>query len=573
MPGTVDVRAAGVCYVRPDGAVLLLRRTDGGHYWAFPGGKIEAGETPADAAAREVQEETGWDAGVLQPWTRRIKAGVDYTTFLSRRPTEMPDPVLNEEHDLFQWVQPDQALADGGLHPGVKSALLRFNADELSLARLMRLGEITSPQGYRNLLLVALRITGTGASYRTQAGDKVLGEDGKQLRAENGKLVYTGEYAWRDPSLYLNDEFVQRCQGLPVIWEHPEETFLNSAEFGARVVGTIMLPFIDGDEVWGIAKIYDAEAAQFLATKKMSTSPAVAFRDALDDVELKAEDGKKIMIEGKPSLVDHLAICELGVWDKGGPAAGVSNPSLEGVTTMAEKTTEEKIMDSLDAMHKRMDGMEETSKKTCERMDAMEAGEKSRKDFEDEQKRKDAEAKAEEDKKAADAAAKADEDKKAADAAAATGDISKRLTGVEAAIAGLGANPADFVAAQTRADRAYQVHGDSAAPRWSHGESLTAYRKRLLMGQQKHSTAFKDVDITKDVGESMLANAEKVVYADSVTAAMNPGSGVQGLREIREADDAGRIIKTFVGDNKVTWGPWMQRKRTVAAFDVSAANR
>jgi 8-oxo-dGTP pyrophosphatase MutT (NUDIX family) len=41
-----------------DGRVLLGRRTDTGR-WALPGGIIDPGEQPADAAARECFEETG----------------------------------------------------------------------------------------------------------------------------------------------------------------------------------------------------------------------------------------------------------------------------------------------------------------------------------------------------------------------------------------------------------------------------------------------------------------------------------------------------------------------------------
>lgn len=43
-----------------DGLVLVQRRRDGGHHgglWEFPGGKIEPGETPEAALARELAEE------------------------------------------------------------------------------------------------------------------------------------------------------------------------------------------------------------------------------------------------------------------------------------------------------------------------------------------------------------------------------------------------------------------------------------------------------------------------------------------------------------------------------------
>jgi 8-oxo-dGTP pyrophosphatase MutT (NUDIX family) len=54
-------RARIIC-TDPRGAVLLLRwrdPTDGRIFWEPPGGGIEQGETPRDAALRELNEETG----------------------------------------------------------------------------------------------------------------------------------------------------------------------------------------------------------------------------------------------------------------------------------------------------------------------------------------------------------------------------------------------------------------------------------------------------------------------------------------------------------------------------------
>ena len=40
---------------------LIERRRQGLHYWAVPGGGIEPGESPEEAARREVHEELGLD--------------------------------------------------------------------------------------------------------------------------------------------------------------------------------------------------------------------------------------------------------------------------------------------------------------------------------------------------------------------------------------------------------------------------------------------------------------------------------------------------------------------------------
>lgn len=50
-----------------NGRVLLTRRAEGQHlagFWEFPGGKLEAGEAPEAAVARECKEECGIEVEV-----------------------------------------------------------------------------------------------------------------------------------------------------------------------------------------------------------------------------------------------------------------------------------------------------------------------------------------------------------------------------------------------------------------------------------------------------------------------------------------------------------------------------
>ena len=56
----------------------------------------------------------------------------------------------------------------------------------------------------------------------------------------------------------MTDEFLERCNGLPVILDHPDGGNLDSKEFSERAVGSIVLPYKDeaAKEIWGIAKIY-----------------------------------------------------------------------------------------------------------------------------------------------------------------------------------------------------------------------------------------------------------------------------------------------------------------------------
>ncbi len=68
------VEAAAAVILQPDGSFLLGQRPEGkpyAGYWEFPGGKIEPGETAAQALVRELHEELGIEADRYTPWITR----------------------------------------------------------------------------------------------------------------------------------------------------------------------------------------------------------------------------------------------------------------------------------------------------------------------------------------------------------------------------------------------------------------------------------------------------------------------------------------------------------------------
>jgi 8-oxo-dGTP diphosphatase len=87
--------------------------------WEFPGGKIRAGETPADCLRRELLEELGIEAPVIEALPLSTHRYASFTVTLHPfRCGEPSGPITLHEHAALAWVSPgdlpslDWAAAD-----------------------------------------------------------------------------------------------------------------------------------------------------------------------------------------------------------------------------------------------------------------------------------------------------------------------------------------------------------------------------------------------------------------------------------------------------------------------------
>ena len=90
-----------------DRVLLLLRPTWikwGAGQWAFPGGKLEVGETREDAAIRETKEETQLNVRELKEV--QISLDKSLTMFYTRDYTGVVK--IDWEHDDFVWLTRDE---------------------------------------------------------------------------------------------------------------------------------------------------------------------------------------------------------------------------------------------------------------------------------------------------------------------------------------------------------------------------------------------------------------------------------------------------------------------------------
>jgi len=108
----------GAAIVR-GGRVLAARRTappEAAGRWEFPGGKVEAGETPERALVREVAEELGCTVA-LESWLDgEVPVGAAHvlTVAVARLVDGEPEPT---EHDEVRWLSVDELDGVDWLEP------------------------------------------------------------------------------------------------------------------------------------------------------------------------------------------------------------------------------------------------------------------------------------------------------------------------------------------------------------------------------------------------------------------------------------------------------------------------
>ena len=105
------ILVSAVALIDPDGRVLLAQRPDGksmAGLWEFPGGKVEAGETPEDALVRELHEELGIEtwSSCLAPFTFASHTYDDFHLLMPLFACRKWDGIVQgKEGQKLAWVQ------------------------------------------------------------------------------------------------------------------------------------------------------------------------------------------------------------------------------------------------------------------------------------------------------------------------------------------------------------------------------------------------------------------------------------------------------------------------------------
>lgn len=127
LPENTEKTRVLAAVVEREGRLLLARRPAGKRHaglWEFPGGKFLPGETPIEAARRELSEELGVEAVALGPLLHSIPdPGSPFV--VEFHTVEIRGEPRALEHDTLAWVLPEK-LPDYPLAPSDRTFTEKF---------------------------------------------------------------------------------------------------------------------------------------------------------------------------------------------------------------------------------------------------------------------------------------------------------------------------------------------------------------------------------------------------------------------------------------------------------------
>lgn len=196
--GDRAVQVAVAVIVDDAGRILLSRRADAAHQgglWEFPGGKLEAGESSAEALRRECREELGIEVEAHRPLIRvrhhyddlQVLLDVQLVSAYAGTPAGL-------EGQPLAWVQPT-ALADYPL-PAADRPIV--HAIQLPERYLITPPEVYDSQAFLRALqaaldtgvrLVQFRVPGLAAAARPALAAQAL----QRVRQQGGQMLINAD--------------------------------------------------------------------------------------------------------------------------------------------------------------------------------------------------------------------------------------------------------------------------------------------------------------------------------------------------------------------------------------------